>query len=160
MIVGWPGKRKEHCTALPFHCEGEGPGPSCMAVVLNSLGNLRPGLAGSHGSAPSGHRCWCKTRGPSLLSHTLALRFSEKETESSSSGPTWSLGPCWNKTGGPWGSGAASLEESGQGQPSLGVVLCVPPAQGDLPSMHVLFLTYTGAFALGISGLGPAVRWS
>lgn len=156
------GRARGRSAALHFpSLEKEGgQGLSWMAVVLNSLGNLRPGLPGSHGSAPSGRDGGARPRGPLLLSHTLPLRVSEKETESSSSGPTWSLGPCWNKTGGPWGSGAASLEGSGQGKPSLGAVLRVLPAQGNLPSIHVLFLTYTGAFTLGISGLGPAVRWS
>ena len=117
----------------------EAPGASWIAVVLSSPRSLRPGFQIQTGSTPSGQGAGARPR-----AFCPQSKSPKKETESSSSGPAGA------KQEGPWGSSAASLEGSGQGQP------CVPSAQGfDLCLCALPFPDL-----LGIPILGPATPFN
>ena len=125
----------------------EAPGASWIAVVLSSPRSLRPGFQIQTGSTPSGQGAGARPR-----AFCPQSKSPKKETESSSSGPAGA------KQEGPWGSSAASLEGSGQGQP------CVPSAQGfDLCLCALPFPDLHGILHLGSLSwalLPPSTRGS
>ena len=133
----------------------EAPGASWIAVVLSSPRSLRPGFQIQTGSTPSGQGAGARPRAFACPQS----KSPKKETESSSSGPAGA------KQEGPWGSSAASLEGSGQGQPpSLRAVLvCLPPKVLTSASVHFLSLIYLGSLAWALLyplQPGEAAAWT